>query len=40
MLFRSDVSISKAEDFLASLLSEDEQPNGQETNNDPQEVTD
>jgi hypothetical protein len=37
---KSDVSISKAEDFLASLLSEDEQPNGQETNNDPQEVTD
>lgn len=37
---KSDVSISKAEDFLASLLSEDEQPNGQETSNDPQEVTD
>ena len=38
---KSDVSISKAEDFLASLLSqEDEQPNGQETSTDTEEATD
>ena len=37
---KSDVSISRAEDFLASLLQEDEQPDAQETNTDTQEAAD
>ena len=36
---KSDVSISKAEDFLASLLNEDEQKNEQETSGSTKEVT-
>ncbi len=36
---KSDVSISKAEDFLASLLNEDEQKNEQETSESTEEVT-
>jgi len=36
---KSDVSISKAEDFLASLLNEDEQKNEQETSGSKKEVT-
>jgi|TARA_R110000803_G_C11978499_1_gene320459 hypothetical protein len=37
---KSDVSISRAEDFLASLLQEDEQPDAQETSTDTQEAAD
>jgi len=37
---KSDVSISKAEDFLASLLQEDEQPDAQETSNNTEEAAD
>lgn len=36
---KSNVSISKAEDFLASLLQEDEQPDAEETSTDTQETT-
>ena len=36
---KSDVSISKAEDFLASLLIEDEQTDEQETDGSKKEVT-
>jgi hypothetical protein len=36
---KSDVSISRAEDFLASLLQEDEQPNAQETSTGTEETT-
>lgn len=35
---KSDVSISKAEDFLASLLQEDEQPDAPENSDDTQET--
>jgi len=37
---KSDVSISKAEDFLASLLQEDEQPDAQKTSNNTEEAAD
>tara|TARA_B110000208_G_scaffold63044_1_gene81832 strand:+ start:6870 stop:7394 length:525 start_codon:yes stop_codon:yes gene_type:complete len=37
---KSDVSISKAEDFLASLLQEDEQPDAPEDSKDTEEVAD
>ncbi len=37
---KSDVTISKAEDFLAALLQEDEQPDAQETDNGTEEATD
>ena len=36
---KSDVSISKAEDFLASLLIEEEQTDEQETDGSKKEVT-
>lgn len=36
---KSDVSISKAEDFLASLLTEDEQPDEPETSSSTEETT-
>jgi len=37
---KSDVTISKAEDFLAALLQEDEQPDAQETDNGTEEAAD
>lgn len=37
---KSDVSISRAEDFLASLLQEDEQPDAPENSESTQETTD
>jgi hypothetical protein len=37
---KSDVSISRAEDFLASLLQEDEQPDAPETSEGTEETTD
>jgi hypothetical protein len=36
---KSDVSISRAEDFLASLLQEDEQPDAPENSEGTEEVT-
>jgi len=36
---KSDVSISRAEDFLASLLQEDEQPDAPETSEGTEEIT-
>lgn len=37
---KSDVSISRAEDFLASLLQEDEQPDAPENSNNTEEAAD
>lgn len=37
---KSDVSISRAEDFLASLLQEDEQPDAPENSQSTEETTD
>ena len=37
---KSDVSISRAEDFLASLLQEDEQPDAPEDSKDTEKVAD